>query len=896
MTVDNNAVKNITDVPEKELCAGTEQVIVNDAGKMTMMPVENVHAIADYAKSDATQAGFIANRPFYESEPENTLIASYDASTAWAQTEIIDINDSEVAEFWRLPYSIAMGMELALMMPDIHKGQEYTVLFDGEEYSGKTAEFYNTIVIGSNRIFEVFDSGITVERDDIPFGIIIAYEGNYTLIEVLYFDSVTLDHTITLLTDVTTVHKIDCKYFPDGYPYIEKELVLLFEYNGSFDNTEHGYIEQPMLFEPETDLDSEFIFIVDDEPITLSMKDVRVIGEIMYFGNGGLIDEEAGLPDTGEDFWIYFWGSYIGMALRDKENEHSISLFGYNNIYHKIDPKLVGVNMSEYFSKREADNTFLLSDGPDQYMSRNRLSPDYVQKYRINNLITPSSLASTYITKDDMASQYMTREAADNRYVTDDDFLRTWDSTYLRETKKAGYFHNWNTITTSSPIYIANKPYYKAGSFRRYYSSQIRDLTSASFFGFMSYELSTISYSGTPVARFSDNMTFSSVDNKIVCLWKDVSNICTFTPYATEINTFALENPPDDPDNIIGLMEGERLVCIEATTHSLYITDNKIVYRYDAFTGHLINTLDLSEYEKVMQVAVHPSGDLLVVSLNVNSNKTLHEVHIYRVDDDGYTLLKTIYGSTEIDVDKCTAKIESLMIRICFNSKGARMILAGGALAGGAAMYDVTHPDFLEMCNLGLPMYKDGYVNSSKINTSVACQFDLDDDNMLYTNNGNGITCYDLSNNRFDTICSSGYLSGVTSVRAYKGLVLAGNKLYKVVNRQIKSLGAYSKIGFDEMALADDGTGLGYYYPNIYVVKERFGICYPSLDNVKDMPKFSVFVRDYNQSTINILDTVDKDAPIDGMILKSCTPGSDKKFRISIGSDGQLTTTEYIEE
>lgn len=908
MAVENNATKNITDVPDKELCTGAEQVIVNDAGKMVMMPVENVHAIADCAKADATQAGFIANRPFYESEPESTLIASYDASTAWMYSAVGNPDDDPEFPF---ECAVAYGVNIGVI-PELRRGQKYTVIFDGEEYCGTTISCYDSIMLGSNRNLKLFigDEGGIAEDDDIPFGIVIAQYGGVAEIYVVYYNSTTFNHSIALFADITNVQTIDYKYFPDGYPYIEQEPVLICEYVGSFDN-EYGYVEAPNLLRYELNVDSVITLTIDGVSTTFTVKDMHFYEELGYIGNGALIPGDEGPADTGEDFCVIIHNSYTIMAIRDKKNEHAVSISGYKPVYHKIDSRLVGVNMSEYLTKREGDETYLSSGASSQYYTQYDMSNNYIQKGQLNNLIKPTNMANTYMTKDDMASQYLSRTAGDARYLPKypSPFITSYEMARdYRQINTWGACHNWNSTDTSSYQYINNRPTLTS-------RKQLDAFTAGGIIKnsmrFMVSELVHIGYTSKLETCYIRYATHSA-DHKMACGWIQSSNVWNLWTLCADADApikSTLEVSPSDSPS-------ERRACVDASTHSLYFADGTLLRRYDAYTGEVINTLDFSEYARIEHIAVSPLGDILAVSLNNVDKKLLYSVNIYKVTDEGYALLKTLNGTTEYENESYVTQSSGHYPKLYFNPAGTKLVVISASLVGGGGIYNITDDSIPEMYNFGIPRGRYGYYDNNVFASGNAIgdfRFSGDGD-LCYAKAGTGtkLKKYDLSQGKLDFICElqgfkSGAISSGRGFQVYKDLIIAYRDLYKIKGDKVIYIASsdYS-FRFNGIAMSDKGVGLGFLesdsatFSDVYAIREGGRLCYTSLDDVKDYDQYTIVVNNtstYNnyRITFDCIETIDKNAPIDGMILKSCTPGSNKKFRISIGSDGQLTTTEYIE-
>ncbi|MBQ0090687.1 MAG: hypothetical protein KBT27_15280 [Prevotellaceae bacterium] len=925
MAVENNVTKNITDVPDKELCTGAEQVIVNDAGKMVMMPVENVHAIADCAKADATQAGFIANKPFYESEPENTLIASYDASTAWMYSAVINPDDEP--EF-PLECAVAYGMNIGVI-PELRRGQKYTVIFDGEEYCGTTISCYDSIMLGSNRNLKLFiggEGGIE-EDDDIPFGIVIIQDYGLAEIFVIYYDSTTFNHSIALFTDITNIQTIDYKYFPDGYPYIEQEPVLIWEYVGSFDN-EYGYVEAPNLLEYELNVDSAITLTIDGASTTFTAKDMHFYGDVAYMGNGALLPEEEGLADTGEDFCVIIKNRYTIMALRDKKNEHTVSISGYQPVYHKIDSRLVGVNMSEYLTKREGDETYL-SSGSYQYYTKNDMAYNYVQKGQLDNLINPTDMANAYITKDDMASQYLSRTAGDARYLpkSPSPFMtpNEMQQYYQPKTSYSAY-HKWDETDTYKYTYIKNKPALTSRSQLQALIVQEKTIPKYTV-GFIVDELARVASTDIDIKTKHNYVNCkNSTDYKIACAWSQMQQSTrTVTMYVLRAGSQdVIQYDMQVPESFTS-EPGSFYSAVEPTRHSLYWWNANTIYRFDAYTGELISTLDMSELGIINRFAAANDGNTIAVSLQSLDKKQIYDVYIYRVTDDGFTLLKVINGTTAVadvngDQDILGYRI---LIRLVFNPQGDRLFIYGGGVIGGGALYDVTNDNVVELANLGIKLDKKyGYIDSYVLFGYCAATATFSGDGKwMYAMAGDRSTlktiikAFDVSQDRLDNsyplewhyTTSTNFVNSDHSMFIYKDIMVHNSKLFKLKGRKALWLASdMVTMEFDRLVMGDDGIGMGFYgsyvtstYPgHIYSTCEMKNICYIGLDAVKDYDKYIIaFSGSTNTSYKVMFDyvaTIDNSS-IDGMILKSCTPGSNKKFRISIGSDGQLTTTEYIE-
>ena len=138
--------------------------------------------IPDWNQNDESASDYIKNRPFYTGAPIETVIIE-EASFSGSEGDV--------------PGSIYPVIE----------GQEYTVVFDGTEYTTTGYKgYYGNCALGNYTL-----NGIN-QGDDVPFFIVSSSSGGDTAHVKTTSDG---DHTIKLFIRETTIHKIDEKYLPD---------------------------------------------------------------------------------------------------------------------------------------------------------------------------------------------------------------------------------------------------------------------------------------------------------------------------------------------------------------------------------------------------------------------------------------------------------------------------------------------------------------------------------------------------------------------------------------------------------------------------------------------------------------------------------------------------------
>lgn len=132
---------------------------------------------ADWNENDETSTTYIKNRPFYE-------VANW---ITYAEEQVVTFDSS--------------GYTQVLLVSDVwsNSGQEFKIIFDGEEYSGTVWEDGSACY----RLDFTTNSGVTIT----------VYDGSHWYAESNVLDG---DHTIAIYLNSTIIVQIDSKYLPDN--------------------------------------------------------------------------------------------------------------------------------------------------------------------------------------------------------------------------------------------------------------------------------------------------------------------------------------------------------------------------------------------------------------------------------------------------------------------------------------------------------------------------------------------------------------------------------------------------------------------------------------------------------------------------------------------------------
>ena len=273
----------------------------------------------DWNQNDATQPDYVKNRPFYTSDPMDTVF----------------VEESTVAfEEHRGLYAAEFETTFVATV-----GETYKVYWDGTVYECACINFSDVTVIGNLSIVgEGADSGE-------PF-VMAGFDGGAA---VIYAAGTSASHTFSISGTVISVVKINPKYLDQSDWDQNDETASSYIKNRPFYT---GYTEEETLIEECTvrfvensgtysgSLRSTFPPIVGEtykvswdgtvyESVCIGPSERKFIGNLSIMGAG---------PDTGEPFIIRITGG-IKIFTLDTAASHTVSISGRTTQVVKIDEK-----------------------------------------------------------------------------------------------------------------------------------------------------------------------------------------------------------------------------------------------------------------------------------------------------------------------------------------------------------------------------------------------------------------------------------------------------------------------------------------------------------------------------------------------------------------------------
>lgn len=279
--------------------------------------VDKLTKQADWNQNDETAADYIKNRPFYTGD---TVLTEVVPETTATLEENEGIYGAEIANSSSFTFEV---------------GTTYTVNWNGTEY---------TSVGGAvkNRINYVGDASLITGNESTgePFFIAIIPNGAI----ILYaFDATAAGETRTFSVseNLTDIHKIDAKYYPDGYPYTSLVTKTLVDNVSIEVSSDGGSVQNP--FSLTLEAGEMYTVTWDENTYECTAYDLEGIPAI---GNATIVNSEW-VGGNNEPFLIGVSGSVKVYA--QEAGTHTISISGPALEVHQMDVKFVPTDSFDGF-------------------------------------------------------------------------------------------------------------------------------------------------------------------------------------------------------------------------------------------------------------------------------------------------------------------------------------------------------------------------------------------------------------------------------------------------------------------------------------------------------------------------------------------------------------------
>lgn len=281
--------------------------------------VDKLTKQADWNQNDETAADYIKNRPFYTGDTVLTEIVPETTATLQVDGEIYG---AEIANSSSFTFEV---------------GTTYIVNWNGTEYTSVGGTFRGASYVGN---ISAITGG---ESTGEPFLIVITPNGAI----ILYaFDATAAGETRTfsISTNLTDVHKIDAKYFPDGYPYTSLVTRTLVDNVSIKVSSGGGSVQNPFSLTLEA---GETYTVIWDENtykcVAYTLDGAPVVG------NATIVNSEW-VGGNNEPFLIVTPNNMV-LVYAQEAGTHTISISSSALEVHQMDVKFVPTDSFDGFVK-----------------------------------------------------------------------------------------------------------------------------------------------------------------------------------------------------------------------------------------------------------------------------------------------------------------------------------------------------------------------------------------------------------------------------------------------------------------------------------------------------------------------------------------------------------------
>ena len=301
----------------------------------------------DWNQNDETATDYVKNRPFYTGD---TVLAEILPETT------VTLTDQNGRYTARVESSSPFTFEV---------GTTYIINWNGIEYVSVCYIFGDGLCVGDNS----FITGAESTGEPFFIGMI-----NSGVIIMFALDATAAGETRTfsISTNLTDIHKIDVKYFPDGYPYTSLVTGTLVDNVSIEISSDGGNVNNPFSLTLEV---GETYTVTWDEN-TYECTAYNVDG-IPVIGNATIVDMSGG--GNNEPFFI---DTYDGVSVYAQEaGTHTISISGPSLEVHQMDVKYIPTNSFDGFVRYDTDQSLSTTQAETARTNIGAISSDALNGY-----------------------------------------------------------------------------------------------------------------------------------------------------------------------------------------------------------------------------------------------------------------------------------------------------------------------------------------------------------------------------------------------------------------------------------------------------------------------------------------------------------------------------------
>ena len=301
----------------------------------------------DWNQNDETATDYVKNRPFYTGD---TVLMEVLPETTVTLTAQSDLYGAKVES--SSPFTFEVGTT-------------YIINWNGTEYTSVGGMFRGLSYVGDISLFAGSES--TGE----PF--LIGASGSSAVLYAWDATAAGETRTFSISTNLTDIHKIDVKYFPDGYPYTSLVTGILVDNVSIEISSDGGNVKNP--FSLALEAGETYTVTWDENTYECTAYNVRGIPVI---GNDTLIDLALN-NGNNEPFFI---DTYNGVSVyAQKAGTHTISISGPSLEVHQMDVKYIPVDSFDGFVRYDTDQSLSATQAETARTNIGAISSDALNGY-----------------------------------------------------------------------------------------------------------------------------------------------------------------------------------------------------------------------------------------------------------------------------------------------------------------------------------------------------------------------------------------------------------------------------------------------------------------------------------------------------------------------------------
>ena len=302
----------------------------------------------DWNQNDETATDYVKNRPFYTGDTVLMEVLPETTVTLIAQDGLYSAEVESSSPF------------------TFEVGTTYIINWNGTEYTSVGGMFQGLSYVGDISLFAGSES--TGE----PF--IIAASGSSAFLYAWDATAAGETRTFSISTNLTDIHKIDVKYFPDGYPYTSLVTGILVDNVSIEISSDGGNVENPFSLTLEV---GETYTVTWDEN-TYECTAYNVDGTPVI-GNDTLLN--SALNDgNNEPFFIGIPNNRV-LVYAQEAGTHAISISGPSLEVHQMDVKYIPADSFDGFVRYDTDQSLSATQAETARTNIGAISSDALNGY-----------------------------------------------------------------------------------------------------------------------------------------------------------------------------------------------------------------------------------------------------------------------------------------------------------------------------------------------------------------------------------------------------------------------------------------------------------------------------------------------------------------------------------